>query len=152
MRIKTRRLLLRGFKREDLVPLFSILSDPRVMFFMEKTYTLEETSLFLESHGLCASPSVFAAEDLSGGFCGYVIYNKYGETAFELGWVLGKEHWGKGYAKELTSALIEYSKGKTQSLVLECSPKQKATARIASLFGFVYEGCEDGLDVYRLKL
>ena len=101
MRIKTRRLLLRGFKREDLVPLFSILSDPQVMLFMEKTYTLEETSLFLESHGLCASPSVFAAEDLFGGFCGYVIYHKYGETAFELGWVLGRSIGERGTPKNL---------------------------------------------------
>ena len=35
-------------------------------------------------------------------FIGYVIYHTYDETSMELGWVLDRKEWGKGYASAIT--------------------------------------------------
>ena len=49
----------------------------------------------------------------------------------ELGWGLDRKEWGKGYASAITKMVIEESGSSGKELVIECSPKQKATKRIA---------------------
>ena len=51
----------------------------------------------------------------------------------ELGWILRRDFWGRGIAKELTAAMLAQT---DRDLVLECHPNQTATRRIAELFGF----------------
>lgn len=129
-----------------------LLSDADVMRYLEPPFSEEKTAVFLDEAALCSPPLIYAAEDKNGCFAGYVIYHAYDAMSYEIGWVLGKEHWGKGYADELTQALIADAKNKTRSLVIECSPEQTATKKIALRNGFVYEGHIDGCDVYRRKL
>lgn len=81
-----------------------------------------------------------------------MIYHAYDAMSYEIGWVLGKEYWGKGYAAELTQAFIANAKNESRSLVIECSPEQVATKKIALRNGFRYEGYVDGCDVHRLKM
>ena len=66
----------------------------------------------------------------------------------ELGWVLRRDRWGRGYASELTEALLARA---DRDLVLECSPQQTATRHIAARFGFVRTGTNGELEVYRLR-
>ncbi len=51
-------------------------------------------------------PMVYAVENISRAFVGYVIYHPYDDSAYEIGWVLHKQFWGRGYADELTRCLI----------------------------------------------
>lgn len=54
---------------------------------------------------------------------------------------------------EVTKALIDYAKAqKIAACVIECSPKQEASAHIARKNHFRYMGKNDGCDVYRLDL
>ncbi len=122
------------------------------MRFLEPPFSKEKTATFLDEVALCNNPLVYAVDDKNGDFIGYVIYHTYDEMAYEIGWVLGKEHWGKGYADELTQALITDAKYRMKSLVIECSPEQSATRKIALRNGFAYEGNVDGCDVYRRKI
>lgn len=86
------------------------------------------------------------------GFVGYVIYHPYGPDSWELGWVLSRAVWGRGYASALTARLIEDARLRTNRLVIECSPAQEAIKRIALRHGFVPAGQQDGLDMYCLPL
>lgn len=106
----------------------------------------------MKNAGLCASPLIYAVEDSGGGFAGYVIYHPYERDSYEIGWVLCRENWGRGYAKELTEALIRDAGGRTNSLVIECVPEQTASIRIALHSGFRFEGQTEGCNVYRLFL
>lgn len=94
------------------------------------------------------APLIYAVEDKEGGFAGYVIYHKYEEDGMELGWVLKREVWHKGYADKLTEMLLKDAVGKAAYAVIECAPEQKATRRIAVKHGFVYRGRSEGCDVY----
>lgn len=50
---------------------------------------------------------------------------------FELGWILNKRYWGKGYANELTKAFIKRSSEIGKNLIIECASNQENTKRIA---------------------
>ena len=134
----------------DLDSLHEMLSDPSVMRFLEPPFTREKTIQFLESAGLSDPPLIYAVED-GGIFIGYVIYHDYDADSKEIGWVLKKESWGRGYAKELTHKLISQAKAEGKAVILECSPQQLASKHIAETCGFSYFGLVDGCELYRIK-
>ena len=127
-------------KNADFEVLHELLSDHEVMKFLEQPFTKEKTAQFLESAGLSDPPLVYAVEDESGCFIGYVIYHDYDAGSKEIGWVLKKDVWGKGYAKKLTEQLIARAASEGKSVIIECVPEQRATKHIAEVFGFAYTG------------
>lgn len=153
MRIETQRLLVRPFEERDLDALCAVLSDPETMKYIELPFSCERTARFLREAGLCEPPLVFAAED-HGGVIGHVIFHACGAPdRYEVGWVLRRDRWGRGYASELTAALIAEGRARgLKSLLIECDPRQAATRRIAEAFGFRPAGREDGLEVFLLEL
>lgn len=150
--MKTRQLTVRPFREDDLEALFQLLSDPEVMRYLEPPFSREQTADFLHSAGICDPPLIYAVEDAAGEFVGYVIYHPYGRDCYEIGWVLAREQWHKGYAQQLTQAMIRDAKGKTSQLVIECLPEQTATSHLALKNGFTFQGRCDGCDVYSKKL
>lgn len=142
-------LNIRKMAKSDVNALFALLSDPKVMKFIEKPYTLKQTESFLNNAGLINTPLVYAVEE-NEKFIGYVIYHEYDEKSMEIGWVLLPEYWGRGYALKLTDKLIRKAKQDSKGLVIECVSEQKATKHIALKKGFTYVGKCNGLDVYRL--
>ena len=143
--------MIRKMTASDLMNLHSTLSDPDVMKYIEPPFTLEKTKAFLESAALSEPPLIYAAEDENRDYIGYVIYHDYDDNSMELGWVLNKSAWGKGYASKLTEELIQKATRSGKNSVIECSPKQEVTKHIAEKFGFTYEGNSNGLDVFRLN-
>ena len=67
------RPVIRKFKESDFEPLCSLLSDPKVMLYLEPPYSKEQTGLFLQA-ALSECPPVYAVE-VDGRFIGYVIYH-----------------------------------------------------------------------------
>ena len=151
-RILTERLTIRRFKETDMENLFRLLSDPEVMRYIEPPYTREQTVSFLNSVALRQAPLIWAVDDLCDKFVGYVIFHPYDDSSYEIGWLLRKEHWHKGYATELTRALIEAGEKLQKDLVIECHPEQAATVKIALGNGFAYVGKENGCNLYRRKV
>ncbi len=150
--IFTERLHIRRFRADDLDGLYALLSDPVVMEKLEAPYSQEMTEAFLARCGLAEHPLIYAVDDRSGAMVGYVIYHPYDREAYEIGWVLHRAQWGKGYAGELTRGLIADARKRTRHLIIECLPAQLATRRIAQAHHFAYVGHREGLDVYRLDL
>lgn len=141
-------LCIRKMTERDLEPLYTLLSDPRVMRFLEPPYTREQAAAFLRK-GLSGKPPVYTVE-VNGNFAGYVIYHPYEEGSIEIGWVLLPEYWGNGYASRLTKQMIDKAESEGKTLVIECDPLQEVTRHIAQKFGFSWAGSSDGLDVFRL--
>ena len=142
---------IRPLSENDLLPLYRLLSDAEVMRFLEPVYTLEKTACFLKRAGLCDKPLIYAVE-ANGDFIGYVIYHDYDEDRKELGWVLDRKVWGKGYAQILTQKLLAHAAKEQKSAILECAPEQGVTRHFAEKFGFVYMGRENGCDLYERPL
>jgi len=142
---------IRKMMESDLMNLYGTVSDPDVMKYIEEPYTLDKTKAFLQNAALLEKPLIYAAEDDSGNYIGYVIYHGYKQDSIEIGWLINKSSWGKGYASKLTEELVKKAKLDGKNAVIECSPEQEATKHIAEKFGFEYAGKADKLNVYRLK-
>lgn len=145
--LETDRLLVRRFTPEDAVALHAVLSDPEVMRYLEPPFTLEQTERFLQRAGLCEPPLVWAVIwKQTNEVIGHLIWHPWDEGAMELGWVLCRDFWGRGLAKELTAALLARE---DRDVVIECSPEQAATGHIAELFGFIPVTEGQALTVWR---
>lgn len=143
-------LSIRKMREEDLPALHALLSDEEVMRYLEPPFSPRQTSAFLKSAGLCDPPLIFAALD-GGEWIGYVIDHDYDEKSREIGWVLKKDVWGRGYAKALTKLLVARAQKMGKTPLLECAPEQAASRHIALKMGFSYVGMSDGCEVYRLE-
>lgn len=137
MQVETARLLVRPFYEQDAAALHEILSDAIVMRWIEAPYTREQTEAFLRRAGLCIPPPVYAiTEKASGSLIGQLIWHPWDESSMELGWILRRDRWGRGLAKELTKAMLQET---DRDVVLECVQEQTATKHIAERFGFTLE-------------
>ena len=114
--LKTNRLLLRFFEETDLDDLFRLLSNPKVMTYLEPPFGKEKTKEFLFKYCLNDDPLLYALE-YEEKFIGYVIYHTFEEDSMEIGWVLFPEYWSKGFASELTEKLIEVTKKQNKRCV-----------------------------------
>lgn len=144
-------LTIRKMTARDLGVLTALLADEAVMRYLEPPFSPEQTAQFLQTAGLSEPPLIYTAE-ADGAFIGYVIDHDYDETGREIGWVLRREVWGRGYATALTRLLIERARAAGKDAVIECVPQQAATRHIARAFGFTLVGERDGCLVYRLRL
>ena len=113
---------------------------------------MEKTANFLNRVALIDPPLIYAVEDFSQKFIGYVIFHEYDNDSFELGWILNKRYWGKGYANELTKAFIKRSSNIGKNLIIECDPNQEISKRIAMKKDFEFIGESDGCCVFKRKL
>jgi RimJ/RimL family protein N-acetyltransferase len=112
------RLGFRGWTDTDLAPMTAINADPEVMEFFPGTKTLVETEAFvarmqqqLIDRGYC----YFAVDLLSdGAFIGFTgLSEQTFEASFtpciDIGWRLGRQYWGHGYATEAAQRCLAYA-------------------------------------------
>ncbi len=154
MDLQTKRLGICPLEEADAPALHAILSDPEVMRHIEPPFDEAETRAFLREAAFSQPPRVYALREReSGSLAGHVIFHPFAGEAWELGWVLGRGFWGRGYASEATAALLDYAcqEGIPQ-LVIEFSPAQSASRRLAQKFGFVPAGEFDGLERWEKRI
>ena len=117
MPIKTKRLILRQWCDQDLVPFARLNADPRVREYFPGVLSAQESdaSVKLASDHIARCGWGFWAASLieTGEFIGFIgledVYFKAHFTpAVEIGWRLAFDHWGKGYATEGAQAALHY--------------------------------------------
>src|SRR5271165_6977143 len=113
--LRTRRLLLRRWKQSDFPPFAKINADPRVMEFMLRTMTPEETRHKIDeiaanfnANGFGLWAVEIAASEKFIGFVGLAVpgYRLPFTPCVEIAWRLCAEEWGKGYAPEAAHEAI----------------------------------------------
>lgn len=115
--IKTTRLILRPWRKEDLEPFADLNADAKVMEYFPSTLSRKESDdlanrisskLEEQEWGLWAV-SVPGIVDFIG-FIGLAepSFDAHFTPAVEVGWRLAFDHWGKGYATEGAKAILEH--------------------------------------------
>jgi len=106
---------LRKWTNDDCDRLFEILRDAEVVRFIGdgKPYDREQTQKFIEAMEKCFLENGFSrwkvVEKSSGALVGSCGFGKFDELdAPELGYLLAKQFWGKGYATEIAEAVMLY--------------------------------------------
>lgn len=147
MLIETEHLLVRRLTEKDADALFAVLSDPETMRYIEPPFSMEQTRNFIRDAGMCEPPLVYAVVwKQNGELIGQLIWHPWDETSMELGWILRRDFWGRGIAKELTAAMLTRA---DKEVILECSPAQTATRRIAEAFGFHAVAFKAGRNIFK---
>lgn len=148
--METERLRLRRFTEADLPALLELESDPEVVRFTPMAVPLpsERTQQRLKdtiAKQAERSPlGVWACETKAGEFVGWfmLVKTRPGEPDPELGFMLLRRQWGKGYATEAAQRLLHlglYELG--HSAVLATVQRENAaSARILEKLGFQRTG------------
>lgn len=139
--METERLILRGYKREDLQDLYEYLSDKEVVKYESyRPMSLEEASKELEYR---IADSEFIAVELKDThkMIGNVYLGKRDFDTLEIGYVFNKAYWKYGYAYEACNGLIkEAFDRETHRIYAECDPENPNSWRLLEKLGFVREG------------
>ncbi len=148
--LPTERLSLRFLHEGDLPALYTIYSHPEVMRFwnyppwinsQQAVQMLNETlEAYQDGSGLRLGIERKSDRYLLGA-CSLFQFHEHSRRA-EIGYLLGRPHWGFGYMHETLNALLEYAFNSMQLNRLEADidPRNTASAKTLERLGFKKEG------------
>jgi len=152
--MRTDRLLLRGWRDEDLAPFAELNSDPEVMTFMPALLDRRESDAFaarigeqLEQRGF----GLWAVEvPHVAPFIGYVGLSVPRFTAaftpcVEVGWRLARAHWGRGYATEAarTALTFGFERVGLEEIVSFTVPANARSIAVMERLGMSHDPADD---------
>jgi [ribosomal protein S5]-alanine N-acetyltransferase len=161
LRLETERLLLRPLSLDDLDHFAAFYADPEVMRYLGagRTLSRDETEQSLRR--------MFRSFDVDGfgqlaverredgeliGRCGFLVWDAEaltptteteatGPTELEVGYTLGRDFWGQGYATEAATAVRDHGLGPMgrSRLIAFIRHENHASARVAEKLGMRHE-------------
>ncbi len=151
--VETERLLLRGWRDEDLEPYARICADPEVVRYMGRGammgrgQTAESVERYVR-HWERYGYGLWAVEDkASGAFIGRIglMYHDdwpEGEHKTEVGWLLDRAVWGRGFASEGALASLYYGFGDLglERIISIAVPENQASRRVMEKAGLTQRG------------
>ncbi len=119
---ETERLIVREMTKADLPPLAVMLQDPLCMSAYEGVFSNAETQAWLHrqieryrEHGFGLWAIVLKSTDEMIGQCGLSWQEFNGHHVREIGYLLQRQHWHKGYAIEAACGCKQYAFEKLMS-------------------------------------
>jgi RimJ/RimL family protein N-acetyltransferase len=147
--LHTERLTLRLPRESDFDAYAAMCADAEVMRYIGDGNALSRTDAWRNlalvlGHWQLRGYGLWAVElRETGEFIGRIgCWNPEGWPAFEIGWMLRREFWGRGYATEGARAAIRYAfteldQPRVISLIRDGN---EASVRVAQRLGEAYEG------------
>jgi RimJ/RimL family protein N-acetyltransferase len=152
--LRTERLLLRQWRESDLEPWAALNADPEVMRYFPSTHTPEQSAAYARAFAAGIEErgwGLWAVEVVGGPeFIGFVGLNEPGfkahfTPAVEVGWRLGREHWGHGYATEAARAAVAFGFGELglSEIVSFTTEGNTRSRRVMERLGMTHDPAED---------
>ena len=142
--LETDRLILRGFKEQDIEPFAQMCADSEIMKYIGTGQTLSREESWrglamLIGHWELRKFGMWAVEEKSSGqFVGRVgLYNPEGWPGIEVGWALAKDYWGNGYATEAAHRSVQWGFENTSAdaLISLIIPENIASINVSRRIG-----------------
>lgn len=148
--ISAPRVVLRWMTQRDVGDLHAIFSNAEVMRYWSSPPLADEDGardLLAEIHDCFSKRSLFQwglamrSDDRVIGTCTLAAIDEPNRRA-ELGFALGRDHWGKGYMAEALKALLDYAFEtlNLRRLEADVDPRNKGSIRTLERLGFQREG------------
>ncbi|MEC3885744.1 GNAT family N-acetyltransferase [Halobacillus sp. HZG1] len=158
--MRTERLTFRKYEDADFPFLFSMLTDPETVRFIgggrvkgvkgatDFLQWIYRTYNVFDGYGLHVL--VRKSDGMKVGHAGLVPKFIEGKEELEVGYWIGREYWGRGYATEAAAALLKHGKRERDRLVSLIQCGNTASQRVAEKVGMGKEKCVvlDGKDVW----
>ena len=150
--LETERLILRTWTLDDAPRLFEICGDAEVMKYLGtgKPYkTVEQADEFLrwateyqKENGFCRWAITLRENREIVGSCGFA--RPHGTEEIELGYLLAREFWGKGFATEAAAACLNhgFKKLEFREIIALTDLENIASHRVLEKIGFIQRGIE----------
>jgi ribosomal-protein-alanine N-acetyltransferase len=141
---ETPRLLLAKCTSEDVALLHPITSDAPTMSFWPAPFTLEQSAEWIarsirsyKEHGFGRYGALLKYSGEFIGCAGFFRTTVNDKLENDLGYIIAKKHWNKGYATEAAKACIEMAKEKSwfDRIVVQMSHDNIASRRVAEHLG-----------------
>jgi RimJ/RimL family protein N-acetyltransferase len=140
--IETERLLLRDWQPSDAAPFAALNADAEVTRYLRGPMRRDQSDELLarirghwEDHGFGLYAVEVKESGAFAGFVGLAIPSFLPEVlpAVEVGWRLGREHWGKGYATEGARATMRFGFDELElrQVISIIDPGNAASIRVA---------------------
>lgn len=143
--LTTDRLVLRQIRADDAAALFPVLSDPEVMIWWSSAphETLAETETYVASNAqngqgfLCWA--ITAGDDVA---LGWVILIDGKPGVKEIGYILRRDQWRTGVAREAVTRVIEYGFAELElrRIFADTDPENFGSIGLLGKLGFQREG------------
>jgi [ribosomal protein S5]-alanine N-acetyltransferase len=142
--LETSRLRIREMEPDDLDFLAAMLADPDVNRYYEKTFTRADAEEWLrrqlrryadDGHGLWLV--LDRATEAPVGQVGLALQDVEGQRHPEVGWLLHRPFWGKGYATEAATATrdLAFVRWRYPEVISLIRPENQASRRVAERIG-----------------
>ncbi len=134
--LRTRRLVLRRAQAHDLAAVHAAMSDPETMQFWSTPphADIETTRVWLES--MIAAPAA-ESDDFIVTLDGVAIGKMGTWRRPEIGYLIARPHWGKGYASEALEAFIAHAASTGAAfLTADVDPRNGASLALLTRAGF----------------
>jgi RimJ/RimL family protein N-acetyltransferase len=147
--VHTERLVLRGFRPADIDEWAAISADPESMRWLgdEEGLSREDAwrrMAYIVGHWDLRGFGNWALEErATGELVGRAgLYKPEGWPGLEVGWLVGREHWGRGFAPEAGRAAIEWAREElgADRVISLIEDANESSARVAEKLGMSVEG------------
>jgi ribosomal-protein-alanine N-acetyltransferase len=148
MILETKRLCLRALEPNDLEDLSGMYSNQEVMSFIGTgvTFTKSQTEKSIikwdeyeKEHGY-SNWAVIRKED--GAFIGKCGLSELPDkSGIEISYILDEPYWGRGYATEISAAVLElgFSKFGMKKIIALVYPQNSPSIKVIEKLGMKYE-------------
>ena len=142
--LETSRLVLRELEPADLDFVALMLGNPDVNRYYEKQFSREDAEVWLnrqleryrrDGHGLWLVATRDSHEPV--GQVGLLIQDVEGTTWPEIGWLLHRPYWGRGYATEAAAATRDaaFDRWRYRDVISLIRPENVPSQRVAERIG-----------------
>jgi RimJ/RimL family protein N-acetyltransferase len=154
--IETERLVIRPWQPDDRPAFTAVMSNAEVTQYLHggKPYTEAEVDQWFErqarqiaEHGMCMGALVEKSTNRLAGLSGV---QPLGTTSdLEIGWILSRDAWGRGFATEAGAACMRYvletlSRARVVAII---DPENEPSKRVAARLGMTYEATFTGAEL-----
>jgi RimJ/RimL family protein N-acetyltransferase len=148
MTLETDRLILRMFRESDTSSYAEMCADPEVMRYINAGEPLAREDAWRHmamvlGHWQLRGYGLWAAEERSTGeMVGRIgCWQPEGWPELEVGWMLRRRFWGKGYATEAARASLHFAFSQLQAehVISVIHPDNSASIRVAERIGERFE-------------
>ena len=153
--LRTERLVLRPLDATDLDEYVALFHDAEVLRFIgdgtaatrEEVVAWHERTLRRKETEGWDMRTVLRHDGTFVGRCGIAVHDLDHGVEHEVGYIIAREHWGKGYATEAALACLDYAFNTLgwKRVIHIIAPGNVASVAVARKIGSAFLGTQQGL-------
>lgn len=142
--LQTERLVLRDYLVDDAPTMHACLGDPECLTYWSRGAfaTVEETVAYASENATGARYKTWAITEDGGEALGWVtLMFDDGTREAEVGYILRRDRWGRGYGREALARVIAYGFEvfELESIVADIDPDNVGSIRVAERVGMRFD-------------